>query len=191
MHTNASLVSPHAPPSDTCVLFPGSLTPSQASLPSASSAAALVTSYSLLGCSALADVQLPSALPLCPEQLSHSSPGNAASFPLPFASLQTPPPSPSPAAAPFPSPRSPTRPVAAALRGTGFPINLLPVAVALSIIMMVSTAVIVADAQGTWSTAQLSMRRYELSATSVGNVALFALGYTGSALLLMGGWGEC
>ena len=31
---------------------------------------------------------------------------------------------------------------------------------------------------GTWSTAQLSVARYELAATSVGNVAIFAGGYT-------------
>ncbi len=31
---------------------------------------------------------------------------------------------------------------------------------------------------GTWSTAQLSLARYELAATSVGNVAFFAGGYT-------------
>ena len=37
--------------------------------------------------------------------------------------------------------------------------------------------------KGTWSTAQLSQARYELAAASVGNMALFALGFTGSALL--------
>ena len=37
--------------------------------------------------------------------------------------------------------------------------------------------------KGTWSTAQLSQARYELAAASVGNMALFALGYTGSALV--------
>jgi len=35
----------------------------------------------------------------------------------------------------------------------------------------------------TWSTAQLSQARYELAAASVGNMALFALGFTGSALV--------
>jgi hypothetical protein len=39
----------------------------------------------------------------------------------------------------------------------------------------------------TWSTAQLSVARYGLGATSVGRVALFAGGYDGSALLSMEG----
>ena len=34
-----------------------------------------------------------------------------------------------------------------------------------------------------WSTAQLSQARYELAAASVGNMSLFALGFTGSALV--------
>jgi hypothetical protein len=34
-------------------------------------------------------------------------------------------------------------------------------------------------ASGTWSTAQLSVARYNLAATSVGNVAIFAGGDTG------------
>ena len=38
-------------------------------------------------------------------------------------------------------------------------------------------------ATGAWSTAQLSVARGGLAAASVGNVALFAGGYTGSALL--------
>ena len=38
-------------------------------------------------------------------------------------------------------------------------------------------------ATGAWSTAQLSVARNRLAAASVGNVALFAGGYTGSALL--------
>ncbi len=33
-------------------------------------------------------------------------------------------------------------------------------------------------ASGTWSTAQLSVARYHLAATSVGNVAFFAGGHT-------------
>ncbi len=36
------------------------------------------------------------------------------------------------------------------------------------------------SASGTWSTAQLSVARYYLAATSVGNVAFFAGGYTGN-----------
>ena len=39
------------------------------------------------------------------------------------------------------------------------------------------------SATGAWSTAQLSLARHYLAAASVGNVALFAGGYTGSALL--------
>jgi hypothetical protein len=39
------------------------------------------------------------------------------------------------------------------------------------------------SASGTWSTAQLSVARYQLSATSVGNVAIFAGGYTGNCSL--------
>jgi hypothetical protein len=35
-------------------------------------------------------------------------------------------------------------------------------------------------ASGTWSTAQLSVARWDLSATSVGNVAIFAGGHTGN-----------
>ena len=35
-------------------------------------------------------------------------------------------------------------------------------------------------ASGTWSTAQLSVARNALAATSVGNVAIFAGGYTGN-----------
>ena len=36
---------------------------------------------------------------------------------------------------------------------------------------------------GTWSTAQLSVARYWLAATSVGNVAIFSGGYTGNCSL--------
>ena len=36
------------------------------------------------------------------------------------------------------------------------------------------------SASGTWSTAQLSVARYGLAATSVGNVAFFAGGFTGN-----------
>ena len=36
------------------------------------------------------------------------------------------------------------------------------------------------SASGTWSTAQLSVARYGLAATSVGNVAIFAGGGTGN-----------
>jgi hypothetical protein len=47
-------------------------------------------------------------------------------------------------------------------------------------IVMLSSACCVSMAQGTWSTAQLSVGRYELAATSVGNVAIFAGGWTGN-----------
>ena len=36
------------------------------------------------------------------------------------------------------------------------------------------------SASGTWSTAQLSVARHYLAATSVGNVAIFAGGYGGN-----------
>jgi hypothetical protein len=38
-------------------------------------------------------------------------------------------------------------------------------------------------ASGTWSTAQLSVARFDLAVTSVGNVALFAGGLTGDCRL--------
>jgi hypothetical protein len=37
------------------------------------------------------------------------------------------------------------------------------------------------SASGTWSTAQLSVARSYLAATSVGNVAIFAGGFTGNS----------
>ena len=43
------------------------------------------------------------------------------------------------------------------------------------------------SATGAWSTAQLSVARYSLAAASVGNVAIFAGGYTGSVLLWIEG----
>jgi hypothetical protein len=39
------------------------------------------------------------------------------------------------------------------------------------------------SASGTWSTAQLSVGRFWLQATSVGNVAIFSGGYTGNCSL--------
>ena len=39
------------------------------------------------------------------------------------------------------------------------------------------------SASGTWSTGQLSVARYDLAATSVGNVAIFAGGYGGNCSL--------
>jgi hypothetical protein len=45
------------------------------------------------------------------------------------------------------------------------------------------------SATGVWSTAQLSVARTELAATSVGNVALFAGGYDYGALFYKGGGG--
>jgi len=46
------------------------------------------------------------------------------------------------------------------------------------------------SATGTWSTAQLSVARGNLAAASFGNVALFAGGWTGSALLCREGRGH-
>jgi len=64
------------------------------------------------------------------------------------------------------------------------------VAAALIMMMMTSAAFGVARAQGTWSTAQLSVARWGLAAASVGNVALFAGGWLGSALLCREEGGE-
>ncbi len=47
------------------------------------------------------------------------------------------------------------------------------------------------SATGAWSTAQLSVAREGLAAASVGNVALFAGGYTGGGLFVQGGGGRC
>jgi hypothetical protein len=41
------------------------------------------------------------------------------------------------------------------------------------------------SASGTWSTAQLSVARYYLAATSVGNVAIFAGGQGGNCSLFV------
>ena len=43
------------------------------------------------------------------------------------------------------------------------------------------------SATGAWSTAQLSVARDNLAAASVGNLAIFAGGYTGSVLLWIEG----
>jgi hypothetical protein len=56
-------------------------------------------------------------------------------------------------------------------------------AVALMLMMVMSAAFGVAEAQGTWSTAQLSVRRGLLAAASVGNVALFAGGEVSGVVL--------
>jgi hypothetical protein len=61
--------------------------------------------------------------------------------------------------------------------------RLLPVAVALMVMMATSAAFGVARAQGTLSTAQLSVARGYFAAASVGNMALFAGGLTASALM--------
>ncbi len=54
--------------------------------------------------------------------------------------------------------------------------------------MMMSAVCGVARAQGTWSTARLSVARNLLAATSVGNMAIFAGGYgTGGVLLWIQG----
>ena len=74
------------------------------------------------------------------------------------------------------------RPVSAAPRESCGMRRLLPVAEVV-VMMMTSAALGVARAQGVWSTAQLSVARRNLAAASVGNVALFAGGYSNSALL--------
>ncbi len=73
--------------------------------------------------------------------------------------------------------------------------RLLPLPVAAAVLAgMASAVVVAAHAHGFWSTAQLSVARSGLAATSVGNVALFAGGDSGGALLCregMGGGGAC
>ena len=56
-------------------------------------------------------------------------------------------------------------------------------------VIMMSAVCGVARAQGVWSTAQLSVGRYNLAAASVGNVAIFAGGWraTLGVLLLIEG----
>jgi hypothetical protein len=57
--------------------------------------------------------------------------------------------------------------------------------VAIAAMMMIASAAFgVARAQGTWSTAQLSVAREWLVAASVGNVAIFAGGGTNGGVLL-------
>ena len=50
---------------------------------------------------------------------------------------------------------------------------------------MLGSACCVSTAQGTWSTAQLSVARGYLAATSVGNVAIFAGGWAGNCSLTL------
>ena len=78
--------------------------------------------------------------------------------------------------------RKHAHPVSAPSCSSGGIRSLLPVAVAV-MMMMASAAFGVARAQGTWSTAQLSVARGSLAAASVGNVVLFAGGNTASTLL--------
>ena len=75
-----------------------------------------------------------------------------------------------------PSPRARTHPVPvpSALSSPGGTRCFLHATVA---VIIMSAVCGVARAQGTWSTAQLSVARYNLVATSVGNVAIFAGGY--------------
>jgi hypothetical protein len=47
------------------------------------------------------------------------------------------------------------------------------------------------SASGTWSTAQLSVARNSFAATSVGNVAIFAGGYTGNCSFCFVLWRVC
>jgi hypothetical protein len=79
---------------------------------------------------------------------------------------------------------------------SGSSCRLLPVAVALMVTVAMSAAFGVVRAQGTWSTAQLSVARYFPVAASVGNVALVAGGaqsgawFTACCLLCVGPtWG--
>ena len=53
------------------------------------------------------------------------------------------------------------------------------------VILMLGSACCVSTAQGTWSTAQLSVARAGLAATSVGNVAIFAGGDGGNCSLTL------
>jgi hypothetical protein len=52
-------------------------------------------------------------------------------------------------------------------------------------VVMLGSACCVSTVQGTWSTAQLSVARYRLAATSVGNVAIFAGGQIGNCSLTL------
>ena len=54
-------------------------------------------------------------------------------------------------------------------------------------VIMMSAVCGVARAQGVWSTARLSVARYNLAAASAGNVTIFAGGWTPSVLLLIEG----
>ena len=73
-------------------------------------------------------------------------------------------------------------PVHAASRSPGGTRCFLHAAVA---VMMMSAVCDVARAQGAWSTAQLSVARSYLGATSVGNVAIFAGGNKAGGVLLL------
>ena len=87
-----------------------------------------------------------------------------------------------PTTAAAPSPRARTQPVPAASRSPGGTRCFLHAAVA---VMMMSAVCDVARAQGAWSTAQLSVARSYLGATSVGNVAIFAGGNKAGGVLLL------
>ncbi len=56
--------------------------------------------------------------------------------------------------------------------------------IALAIVLL-GSSFRVSTAQGTWSTAQLSVARDRLAATSVGNLAIFAGGYAGNCSLTL------
>jgi hypothetical protein len=85
--------------------------------------------------------------------------------------------------------RANARSVSAASRESRGTRRLLPMAFTVNhyLIMMMSAAFGVVRAQGTWSTAQLSVATTWATAASVRNVALFACGNTGSALLCKDG----
>ena len=75
-------------------------------------------------------------------------------------------------------------PVPAASRSPGGARCLMHAAV---VVIMMSAVCGVARAQGVWSTAQLIEERTYLASASVGNLAIFAGGYTGGVLLLIEG----
>ena len=68
------------------------------------------------------------------------------------------------------------RPVSASSCGACSMRRLAPVALLVVVVVTMSAAIGVARAQGTWSTAQLSVARGSHAAASVGSVALFAGG---------------
>jgi hypothetical protein len=93
-----------------------------------------------------------------------------------------------PAAAAVAFSSSRCQPVAAKLR---FPCDERRWLYAALAIVLLSSACRVSTAQGTWSTAQLSVARSSLAATSVGNVAIFAGGDGGNCSFELYDGGLC